>query len=130
MTSQDNNQVSMKSNMFGFGGYSQMKFWKCHKLDNFWVWFVLVMSWLSLWLGLDPFWFKTFVPISKITPFYQLNFSSFVTSETGNIDCTDDINYQNRSQINMKYMLLPNQTKPVHFWRFYRFCKTPFVNNP
>ena len=26
MTSQDQDQVSMKSNMFGFGGYSQMKF--------------------------------------------------------------------------------------------------------
>ena len=26
MTSQDQDQVSTKSNMFGFGGYSQMKF--------------------------------------------------------------------------------------------------------
>ena len=26
MTSQDQDQVSMKSNMFGFGGYSQIKF--------------------------------------------------------------------------------------------------------
>ena len=34
MTSQDQDQVSMKSNMFGFGGYSQMKFWKCQKLDK------------------------------------------------------------------------------------------------
>ena len=34
MTSQDQDQVSMKSNVFGFGGYSQMKFWKCYKLDK------------------------------------------------------------------------------------------------
>ena len=31
MTSQDQDQVSMKSNMFGFRGYSQMKFYKTYK---------------------------------------------------------------------------------------------------
>ena len=34
MTPQDQDQVSMKSNMFGFGGHSQMKFGKCHKLEK------------------------------------------------------------------------------------------------
>ena len=31
MTSQDQDQVSMKSNMFGFRGYSQIKFYKTYK---------------------------------------------------------------------------------------------------
>ena len=34
MISLDQDQVSMKSNMFGFGGCSQMKFLKCYKLDE------------------------------------------------------------------------------------------------
>ena len=55
------------------------------------VWFGLVMLRLSLLLGLDPFWDKNFVPISQTTPLYQLNISSFGTSETGKIDCTEDI---------------------------------------
>lgn len=31
LTSLDQDQVSMKSNMFGFRGYSQMKFYKTYK---------------------------------------------------------------------------------------------------
>ena len=40
MTSQDQDQVSMKSNMFGFRGNSQIKFYKTFKkAKNGLVWF-------------------------------------------------------------------------------------------
>ena len=45
MTSQDQDQVSMKSNMFGFRGYSQMKSYKTYKTArNGLVWFGLVRT--------------------------------------------------------------------------------------
>ena len=48
MSSQDQDQVSMKSNMFGFRGYSQMKFYKTHKTaKNRLVWFGLVRAFIS-----------------------------------------------------------------------------------
>ena len=48
MTSLDQDQVSMKSNMFGFRGYSQMKFYKTYKTaKNGLVWFGLVRAFIS-----------------------------------------------------------------------------------
>ena len=48
MTSQDQDQVSMKSNMFGFRGYSQMKFYKTYKAaKKGLVWFGLVRACIS-----------------------------------------------------------------------------------
>ena len=48
MTSQDQDQVSMKSNMFGFRGYSQMKFYKTYKTaKKGLVWFGLVRACIS-----------------------------------------------------------------------------------
>ena len=48
MTSLDQDQVSMKSNMFGFRGYSQMKFYKTYKTaKNGLVWFGLVRAHIS-----------------------------------------------------------------------------------
>ena len=48
MSSQDQDQVSMKSNMFGFRGYSQMKFHKTYKTaKKGLVWFGLVRSCIS-----------------------------------------------------------------------------------
>ena len=70
---------------------------------NFWVWFGLVMSRLSLLLGLDPFWCKTFVPISKTTPLYQLNLSSF---ETGRRYWATKIGHK------LTWNTCPYQTKP------------------
>ena len=47
MTSLDQDQVSMKSNMFGFRGYSQMKFYKNYKTArNGLVWFGLVRTYI------------------------------------------------------------------------------------
>ena len=48
MTSLDQDQVSMKSNMFGFRGYSQMKFYKTYKTaKNGLVWFGMVRACIS-----------------------------------------------------------------------------------
>ena len=48
MTSQDQDQMSMISNMFGFRGYSQMKFYKTYKTaKNGLVWFVTVRACIS-----------------------------------------------------------------------------------
>ena len=48
MTSLDQDQVSMKSNMFGFRGYSQMKFYKTYKtVKNGPVWFGFVRAFIS-----------------------------------------------------------------------------------
>ena len=48
MTSLDQDQVSMKLNMFGFRGYSQMKFYKAPKIaKNGLVWFGLIRICLS-----------------------------------------------------------------------------------
>ena len=45
MSSQDQDQVSMKSNMFDFRGYSQMKFYKTYKTaKNGLVWFGMVRA--------------------------------------------------------------------------------------
>ena len=58
MTSQDQDQVSTKSVVFGFGGLFTNEVLKMPEIGQegkFWVWFGLVMSKLSLLLGLDPF---------------------------------------------------------------------------
>ena len=58
MTSLDQDQVSMKSNMFGFGELFTNEVLKMPEIVQegmFWVWFGLVMSRLSHLLGLDPF---------------------------------------------------------------------------
>ena len=48
MTSPDQDQVSMKSNMFGFRGYSQIKFYKTYKMaKNGLVWFGLARACIS-----------------------------------------------------------------------------------
>ena len=48
MTSLDQDQMSMKSNMFGFRGYSQMKFYKTYKTaKKGLVWFGLVRACIS-----------------------------------------------------------------------------------
>ena len=48
MTSPDQDQVSMKSNMFGFRGYSQIKFYKTYKTaKNGLVWFGLARACIS-----------------------------------------------------------------------------------
>ena len=53
MTLLDQDQVSMKSNMFGFRGNSQMKFYKTYKTaKNGLVWFGLVWFYFTLFCDL------------------------------------------------------------------------------